>query len=321
MLLIISNSLDETANYLCKHLSKFGLKYVRFDSDFTPGTIEVEYSKESISLKIGNNIISPSQISNVWYRRPKPINLSLGNNNRENDHINREFSQAIEGFFAHIPEHKWMNHPVNIVQASHKFEQLTRATDFGLTIPNSLVTQSSGSLKAFWKETNGDIVIKPIASGYLEGTEEGKDSVIYTSVVQTHHFENLNQLVNCPSLFQEKIDKRIDIRINIIDGNIVACCLKKKDQKNDQQIVDIRRDNMHGVEYSLTKIPDKIQNALVTLIQSYKLRFAAIDMAVTKNDEWIFFEINPNGQWAWLDILGVTNMKELFIKSFKEQLK
>jgi hypothetical protein len=31
--------------------------------------------------------------------------------------------------------------------------------------------------------------------------------------------------------------------------------------------------------------------------------------------EWQFLEINPNGQWAWMDLLGGTEIYELFIKA------
>jgi len=34
-----------------------------------------------------------------------------------------------------------------------------------------------------------------------------------------------------------------------------------------------------------------------------KLRFGAIDFVLDKNEEFIFLEINPNGQWAWIEKL------------------
>ena len=37
------------------------------------------------------------------------------------------------------------------------------------------------------------------------------------------------------------------------------------------------------------------------ITKKYKLVFSAIDLVKTKNDEFYFLELNPNGQWAWIE--------------------
>ncbi len=32
------------------------------------------------------------------------------------------------------------------------------------------------------------------------------------------------------------------------------------------------------------------------------LFFGALDFAVTPGGRWVFFEVNPNGQWHWLAV-------------------
>jgi hypothetical protein len=39
-------------------------------------------------------------------------------------------------------------------------------------------------------------------------------------------------------------------------------------------------------------------------------------VAVDREGKWIFFEINPNGQWAWLDLMGGLDIGALFLRSF-----
>ena len=36
-------------------------------------------------------------------------------------------------------------------------------------------------------------------------------------------------------------------------------------------------------------------------MRDFELKFGAFDFIVNKSDEWIFLEINPNGQWLWLE--------------------
>ncbi len=111
------------------------------------------------------------------------------------------------------------------------------------------------------------------------------------------------------------ISKRFDVRICIVDEEIHAIGLYAKEQ-NGQQRLDIRRNNMSDVCYVPLDIPNDTKINLFRMIRSYELRFAAVDMAVDQNNNWIFFEINPNGQWAWLDLMKVSNIADSFIHSF-----
>ncbi len=33
----------------------------------------------------------------------------------------------------------------------------------------------------------------------------------------------------------------------------------------------------------------------------FNIEFGAFDFIVTKSNVWVFLEINPNGQWLWLE--------------------
>ena len=37
------------------------------------------------------------------------------------------------------------------------------------------------------------------------------------------------------------------------------------------------------------------------LLGRLDLPFGAFDFAVTPDEEWVFLEINPNGQWGWIE--------------------
>jgi glutathione synthase/RimK-type ligase-like ATP-grasp enzyme len=73
---------------------------------------------------------------------------------------------------------------------------------------------------------------------------------------------------------------------------------------------------MVDVETKPANLPSEIERLLFDLVGQYKLRFAAIDLARTTAGEWVFFEVNPNGQWAWLDIAAEFDIGSSFIRSF-----
>jgi hypothetical protein len=73
---------------------------------------------------------------------------------------------------------------------------------------------------------------------------------------------------------------------------------------------------MDDVEYEPVSLPDDVVQRIGAMMKHYGLRFAAIDMAIGKDNNWYFFEINPNGQWAWLDVFSGTNIAGSFLRVF-----
>jgi len=106
-----------------------------------------------------------------------------------------------------------------------------------------------------------------------------------------------------------------DVRLTVVDADIHAIELTAKDSDGRQRC-DIRRNNMLDVTYHPINLPGVVAAAVRRLVSFYGLRFAAIDMAVGEDGRWYFFEVNPNGQWAWLDLCGEASIYKSFIASF-----
>ena len=152
------------------------------------------------------------------------------------------------------------------------------------------------------------MIVKPLASGYIERSSPAEDTLIYTCEIKENDIDNLNNIESSPVLFQEKINKKLDIRITYLDGQMVAVSL----QSADDQLLDIRRNNMSRVHYKAIDVPEDVSKSITKLLNDYQLRFAAMDFAIQEDGTWVFFEINPNGQWAWLDLEAETNIYQLF---------
>lgn len=315
MLLILTNSEDVTADYLVSILNRGGAEFFRFDTDATLNHLSFSYDGCMPLIAYKGTIYNPHDFSAVWYRRPESLKNGLLDSSPEGRFIQEEWSAALEGFLAHIDMDKWMNHPSRNVAASHKIEQLTTASGFGLVVPATLVTQDPDDLRAFYAKHGGQVIVKPLASGHIHRPEGERDSLIYTNPVLPDHLSTLEDLSGCPTFFQEKVDKRCDVRITVVDADLHAVELTACDEDGNQRC-DIRRNNMDDVAYRVIDLPDQINGAIRRLLAHYKLRFAAIDMAVTQDGSWIFFEVNPNGQWAWMDLGGCTNIAASFVKSF-----
>lgn len=318
MILILTNSDDATADFLCERLLRESITHFRFDTDTDLTQVTVGYNSTGPFLQVSQHRLSPSDIRHVWYRRPKPIMPTIDAPDAERWQVAYEWSEAIEGFLAHIPLKRWINHPSRNACASHKLEQLSKAASYGLQIPDSIVTQSGNVLQAFWSQHKGDVIVKPIACGYIEREQPHEDTQIYTNRLSESDIAAIGELPNCPTFFQHLISKAIDVRIVVVDDEVTAIGIRGTDSDGKQR-VDIRRNNMSDVRYESMDLPTNISNSLKALLQSYELRFAAIDMAVDNFGNWVFFEINPNGQWAWLDLAGASDIAASFVRAFSSE--
>lgn len=316
MLLVLTNTEDATADYLLGRLVEAGIDFLRLDTDTALQRIKFAYTPGSPLINIDGKWCKPEDFSTVWYRRPeKLIPTDAGAQCPEDECVLDEWSEALEGFFSHIPRSKWMNYPAANALASRKLEQLSTARTIGFQIPDTIVTQSPEDLRAFFHMHDGQIIVKPMGKAYIERTDDRGDSLIFTNQVNKSDLDDLSDLRDCPTLFQQCVNKRSDVRITVVDSAIYAFELFANDENGNQRC-DIRRNNMQDVEYRPIDLPVEIADTVRELMSFYQLRFAAIDMAIAKNGDWYFFEVNPNGQWAWLDICGIGTIYKSFLHSF-----
>lgn len=88
--------------------------------------------------------------------------------------------------------------------------------------------------------------------------------------------------------------------MTVVDGQ---CFAARIDAGSERARIDWRAD-YDSLSYTPIFTPAPIRTAVRRLLSLLRLRFAAIDFIVTPADEWVFIgDVNPNGQWAWIDEL------------------
>lgn len=315
MLFILTNSQDATVSFLTPFLERAGVRFQRLDTDALVPRVQFSYGLGNPALRLDGCWYEAYDATHIWYRRPEQLKDARFDGSPESNFARLEWTEFIECFFAHVPADRWVNHPALNSAASRKLEQLTTAARLGFRVPDTIVTQNPEDLQEFYRKHQGEIIVKPVSTGYVERPKEDADSLIYTNRVHDVHMERLDDLRLCPTLFQEFIKKRCDVRITVMDDDIHAVALIARERSGEQRC-DVRRDNMSDVEYEAVALPQEVRNRVRQLLRHYKLRFGAIDMAVSLDGAWYFLEINPNGQWAWLDMTAGTNIASSFVASF-----
>ncbi len=240
-------------------------------------------------LKTSGIEIHAHQLTGVWWRRPKTHRIA--------DHVD---DQKVRKFC--LDECKaaflgWLNglnpvvinHPAAEIAADDKSLQLLRATEAGLRVPATCITNDATEARNFAADIKRDTIFKILTNTPWQVTE--------TRLLEEGHLSQLESLRLAPAIFQEFIPSKLDIRVTIIDDKIFASAILPK---HPGALLDWRLDS--AAEIRPHQLPDDVEAMLFKLVQSLGLRFGAIDLRLTPSGEYYFFEINPGGQFLFCEI-------------------
>lgn len=67
-----------------------------------------------------------------------------------------------------------------------------------------------------------------------------------------------------------------------------------------QGYVDYRTD-YDNLTYELVDLPEQVTTGIQRLMSRFGLIFGALDFVITPHGEWVFLEINPTGQYGFIE--------------------
>jgi glutathione synthase/RimK-type ligase-like ATP-grasp enzyme len=65
--------------------------------------------------------------------------------------------------------------------------------------------------------------------------------------------------------------------------------------------IDWRAVSPDAVSYRPVEVPERVVNACVDLCRQAGLLYAAFDFIRESSGRWVFLEVNPSGQWGWIE--------------------
>lgn len=290
--LVLTQPYDVTTDYVVAELEARGQPVFRCDPGEFPQTLTLAAQWGGGwhgSLHLPDRRAALHSLGYAYYRRPTSFELPGHLTTAERKWVIREARMGLGGILAAHPW--WLNHPHDIAHAEYKPVQLHVAGTVGLSVPATLVTNEPATARRFVRE-HGGAVVKPLGSGVL--TEAGTAKLIYTNRVCVEDIDHT--VAGTAHLFQQQVDKAYEVRLTVVDD---VCFAVRIDSGSNAAALDWRSD-YDNLSYSVVAVPDRIREAVRRLMARLRLRFGALDFIVTPHGEWVFLEINPNGQWAWL---------------------
>lgn len=298
LILLLTNKEDLTADFVVLELQKRSVPYYRFNTEDFPTKVKASIFFDVDTLhgciKDERYYIDMRKVKSIWYRRPKRA-ISLEKLGDFKTFCINESWFFLRGFWESI-DCFWVSHPYSLENARSKIKQLQVAKKLGFYIPKTLITNQPEEVRKFFDYLKGKMVVKPVKSGIVRG--ENNEFVIHTSKVNEEHLLNLEDLRFAPSIFQELLPKKYDIRVTAIGQNVFPVEIHSQD--NPDAMIDWRKPQDVDLVHKSHHLPPLLADKCLKLTSYYGLQFAAIDLVLTPDNQYYFLEINPNGQWAWI---------------------
>jgi len=277
-------------NVFCFNLADFPQEVIlkttlQTNLDGWSGTIT--YQDRSISL---------ASLASIWWRRPKQYKAPEGYSPGERAFLEEEANRGMIGVLESLTLHHtlWVSRSHSIRRAELKPLQLATAQQLGLRTPRTLLTNDPGAARTFYETCQGQVVLKAVSRGAIEGE---KRRFIYSSQVQPEHLAALEGVRATAHLFQEYLPKRFDLRVVVIGRQVFAAEIHS--QHSERARLDFRQ-GYSDLTYDVHRLPDDIQTKVLALVRRFDLQFSSMDFLVTSEGEYIFLDLNPNGQFYWL---------------------
>jgi MvdD family ATP-grasp ribosomal peptide maturase len=303
--LIITHSQDnESIEMVSSAIASRGEEAIRFDTDRFPTELKLDllYSgdREDLILTQVDRQIDLNQVTGVWYRR-----LNVGGKIPQTMDEQYRFASIQEsrvtilGLIASLRAFHLDAVPT-IRRVENKQLQLRVAREFGLDTPRTLISNNPDAVKEFASTCPTGIITKMMAS-FAIYDERGEENVVFTNRMSAEDLDNLSGLKYCPMTFQELLPKKLELRVTIVGKQIF--CAAVDSQKLDNAKLDWRKEGVALLDaWFPYDLPEDVATKLLRFMAYFGLNYGAIDIIVTTDDRYVFLEVNPVGEFFWLEL-------------------
>ncbi|MEX0690181.1 MAG: hypothetical protein WD095_01920 [Candidatus Paceibacterota bacterium] len=309
MILILAGTNDPTVDFVESKMKERDIDYRRI-------SLAEFFREATISMELDNNFninllfddINIETFDSIWLRT---FELSKYKNIDEwkESYVIDQWRKLWIWFLDSLPKNKVVGGPNVSMMASNKILQLSFAKEVGLNIPKTLISSNKKDAINFLKK-NSRSVAKTLST--LSNKKDGRlVETTYTNRVSLKNFERIDSMSEAPVIFQEEIEKDYELRVTFVGNQLFPC--KIESQKSTRTKVDWRKYDFENVPHSIVSLPVEISSKLIKIINRFKVRFGSFDMAVTPSGDYVFFEMNPNSQWVWLEEITKLPITDAFI--------
>lgn len=291
MILIVTYPNNEHVDEVLQHLTR---PTVVVDTGSFPVSLglNASFTREKEFIHIvppgSEKSVCLCDIGAVWYRRISPLEV----NPELTDPTARLFAwseanEALLGVWYSL-NCFWMNPPTADEVSQRKIRQLQVARKIGLSIPDTLITNDPIAAREFIERHGVGNVVRKCFRNIQEAPRE-------THLLRHEDLALLDSVRYTPVIFQEYVPANLDLRITIIEDEIFPAAISSE-QKYDADY----RPGLRTATVKPFTLPPRIAEQLLELMKEFGIKYGAIDMRITPDGDFIFFEVNPAGEYLFI---------------------
>ncbi len=230
--------------------------------------------------------VALDEVTVVWWRRVRADQSAVrARDTHERELVNNDCRGALAGVLAAGFSGEWISRPDATDRAADKICQLSVAAGAGFRVPRTLVTQSRDEVVAF-AEREKRIIVKPVVGA--------RGPLIFTQFLDDPASIPEDSYATCPAIYQEYIEGFHHIRLNCFGDDTYAALIETEN-------LDWRPDLTVPVKN--WTVPDDLADRAKVVLNRLGLRMGVIDLKLTPDGEPVWLEVNPQGQFLFLEPL------------------
>lgn len=255
----------------------------------------ITYTENTFIINYQNQKIHSDNVIGYWYRRSSPIEIGRWDFKDISPEIFEftcnELRYFNSGFFYLLKKFKGINNLNTVLM--DKSKALLLAQENGIKIPETHFVTSKNRFSEILS-SGKEYITKPIYNMTRIVNEEGS-FLQYTETVLPNDIPETDTIF--PTLLQEKIQKQLELRVFYLNNDIYPMAIFSQD--HEQTSEDFRRYVSDRPNRTVPyHIDDKQKMKIVKLMNALDLNCGSIDFILTDDEELVFLEVNPVGQFG-----------------------
>ncbi len=162
-----------------------------------------------------------------------------------------------------------------------------------MRVPPTLITNEEHAVRRFLSGSGGAQVLTKMF-GAASVTEQGRRRIAFTRIVTDTDLRGVDVTAH---QFQHWAPKKYDARLIVVGHRQFAFSIEAG---SAESYIDFRY-GYDGLTYDRIDVPTAIHQGVRQYMAHFGLVYGAFDFVVTPDDEWVFLECNPGGQYGWLE--------------------
>lgn len=296
MILLVTNKRDLTTDFIVVELRRRGRAFHRLNTEDLPQA-SVRFDPRaggSWAIETSDLDLRLEDVGAAYYRRPGAPEPAGARDEATAKYLADEWSAVTKALWNAL-EGRWLSSPFAILRAEDKPRQLAMASALGFDVPETLISNDFAAASAFVAKSGA--IGKPLRHSLVERGDAGE--VLFTARLDPLKPMDRTAVSLAPVIYQREVRKAYDVRATVIGDRVFAAAIHSQD--HDETEVDWRSGTRLDLRHEAIELPADIIDKCRTLTKKLDLRYGAIDLIADQDGRYWFLEINPNGQWAWIE--------------------